>query len=252
MSQSAPPHAAAGVPHPLGFGARPATSAGIASRPKRHTLIPVESHRCANTPPPAALNPGPKLAGLGSLNPHPEFAPSVERHVVPSTFDVYASAAAGARESVHAEPAPEWRVYWLFAWSFTPSMMSISPADGQFGPADHHAGQVPQPCGMCEKSAMKRPEEYDFLVLMRTLNGGGQYAGVEAWEGTYELRLPPAATTLVESTAMIVVLSLCTFVSPALDADAWLTKFTFPCVGSAPVKKFHPLRAASQSMHSNH
>ena len=43
-------------------------------------------------------------------------------------------------------------------WELTPSMMSISPAPGQWGPTVQKAGHVPQmPPGMCARSRMIRP-----------------------------------------------------------------------------------------------
>jgi len=52
---------------------------------------------------------------------------------------------------------PLWRVIWLVVWSLTPSIISISPARGQFGPTVQKLGHVEQPTGMLEASMTKRP-----------------------------------------------------------------------------------------------
>jgi hypothetical protein len=56
------------------------------------------------------------------------------------------------------QPDAVCRVMESVVWSFTPSIISISPPAGQLGPNIQNAGQVPQiPPGMCAMSAIKSP-----------------------------------------------------------------------------------------------
>lgn len=55
------------------------------------------------------------------------------------------------------QPGEVCRVMVFVNCALTPSIMSISPEEGQLGPNIQKAGQVPQPTGMWAMSAMKRP-----------------------------------------------------------------------------------------------
>lgn len=56
------------------------------------------------------------------------------------------------------QPEDVCRVTSFVVWVLTPSIMSISPDDGQLGPKVQNAGHTPQiEPGMCWMSAMKRP-----------------------------------------------------------------------------------------------
>lgn len=91
MSHVALLHAAAGVPHPLGFGVIDVMSAGMEARVKRQILIPALSQRWAKTPPLAALKPAPKDVSEVSAKPQPALSPLADRHWRPMRLEVYAS-----------------------------------------------------------------------------------------------------------------------------------------------------------------
>ena len=142
MSHVFADQAAWGMGHEDGSGWPDVMSAGISFREKCHILTPFLSHKCANTPPPALLNPVPNERVSGSEKAQPALCPSPDSHSVPMTFAVNAFLFAGPfselRSRVHLPPPlPEWRVYWLVGWLLTPSMTSISPALGQLGPVLH-------------------------------------------------------------------------------------------------------------------
>lgn len=67
------------------------------------------------------------------------------------------------------QPDDVCNVTALLDWSLTPSKMSISPDEGQFGPKVQKAGQTPQVLsGMWARSAMKRPLVYALFEERRT------------------------------------------------------------------------------------
>ncbi len=66
------------------------------------------------------------------------------------------------------QPGLVCNVIWFVSALFTPSMMSISPPAGQVpGPSIQYAGHAPQPTGMCDMSAMKRPLFHDLMDVRR-------------------------------------------------------------------------------------
>jgi hypothetical protein len=131
------------------------------------------------------------------------------------------------------QPGPVWRVMPLFVWSFTPSIMSISPFFGQLGPVvqklryvsdvtlhqvkSTYAGHVPQPKGMWATSTTISPLSYVFLLSIRIL---GLPSGVWFCVST------PHEMAEVDELMRFVCLAV-----------ASLTYCTKPSVGSGPVKK---------------
>lgn len=66
-------------------------------------------------------------------------------------------------------PGPVCRVMALCCCVLTPSIMSISPEDGQSGPTVQNAGQTPQAWpGMCSRSRMIKAWLYIALEVKRT------------------------------------------------------------------------------------
>lgn len=67
------------------------------------------------------------------------------------------------------QPGPVCSATLLEDWVFTPSMISISPDVGQFGPTVQNAGHVPHvEAGMCSRSSMIRAWLYTALEVIRT------------------------------------------------------------------------------------
>lgn len=131
--------AAEGVGHDEGLGFLDVISGGMELRPNLQILTPVLSHRWANTPPPAWLNPSPKEVGSGSINAHPALFSALLRHSVLTTFEVVCT----FLSIVQGPPVPPaWTVYWLLVSLLTPSTTSISPASGQPGPTLHLKTQL--------------------------------------------------------------------------------------------------------------
>ena len=110
--------------------------------------MPDSSNCVAHTPPPALLNPSPKLLGCVSVTAHPvrEFKPAEQSAplVLPSCVT----------PSACMHPGSVWSTIWLFVTRLTSSRMSISPPCGQFGARVQNAGHTEHPKGKCTASKM--------------------------------------------------------------------------------------------------
>ena len=133
-----------GVPQFTGFGFPEVISAGTALRGKKYISIAELVHSMAYTPPPLTLKPVPKDLVSEVLNPHPT-VPS------PGVLQLAFCKTEPDEEPllVIEQPAEVWRVMESVAAKWTPSMISISPLEGQLGPKVQKAGHTPQmPPGM--------------------------------------------------------------------------------------------------------
>lgn len=103
-------------------------SAGTEPWGQNQTYTPEVSHCIAYTPPPLLLNEVPYAFAVVVVTPHPFPAlPALQLELL-STVPPWEP------DMLIEQPADVCNVISLVDWVLTPSMMSISPPAGQFGP----------------------------------------------------------------------------------------------------------------------